>query len=86
LLKPIETAYPWTLVLLCIVHQVRNSLKYTTWKYPKALAASLRTTCAASTQATASAALVAFTGELGAQCFTSAQPSQKGHPSYLPTS
>jgi transposase-like protein len=41
--EAIETVYPRTQVQLCIVHQVRNSLKYVTWKDRKAVAASLRT-------------------------------------------
>jgi len=37
--EAIETVYPRTQVQLCIVHQVRNSLKYVTWKDRKAVAA-----------------------------------------------
>lgn len=86
LLKSIETVYPPTQVLLCIVHQVRNSPKCTTWKDRNVLASSPRTICAASTEAAASVALVASTGELGAQRSTIAPIWQKGYPGYLPTS
>ncbi len=65
--EAIETVYPRTQVQLCIVHQVRNSLKYVTWKDRKAVAASLRTIYTAPTEAAASAALVAFTEQWGAQ-------------------
>src|ERR671938_20847 len=35
--EAIETAFPKTEVQLCIVHQVRNSLKYVTWKWDEQL-------------------------------------------------
>src|SRR3989304_871 len=41
--EAIETAYPKTQVQLCIVHLVRNALKYVSWKERKAVAADLRT-------------------------------------------
>ena len=37
--EAIETVYPYTQVQLCIVHQVRNSLRYVTWKDRKRVAA-----------------------------------------------
>ena len=40
--KAIEAAYPHTRIQLCIVHQVRNSLKYVNWKDRKRVAADLR--------------------------------------------
>lgn len=75
--EAIETVYPRTQVQLCIVHQVRNSLKYVTWKDRKAVAASLRTIYTASTEAAASAALVAFTEQWGAQYSAIAPAWQK---------
>jgi transposase-like protein len=38
----IATAFPKTQVQLCIVHQVRNSLKFVSWKDRKAVAAGLK--------------------------------------------
>lgn len=38
----IEAAFPKTTVQLCIVHMVRNSLKFVSWKDRKALAAALK--------------------------------------------
>jgi putative transposase len=38
----INTAFPQTQVQLCIVHMVRNSLKYVTWKDYKAVTADLK--------------------------------------------
>src|SRR5690606_5340155 len=75
--EAIETVYPRTQVQLCIVHQVRNSLKYVTWKDRKAVAASLRTIYTAPTEAAASAALVAFTEQWGEQYSAIAPAWQK---------
>ena len=41
--EAIETVYPQTQVQLCIVHMVRNSLKYVSWKQRKEMAADLKT-------------------------------------------
>lgn len=38
----INSAYPQTQVQLCIVHRVRNSMKYVPWKDYKAVAAGLK--------------------------------------------
>ena len=40
--EAINTAFPETLVQLCIVHMVRNSLKYVPWKDYKAVTADLK--------------------------------------------
>lgn len=45
----IETVYPKTHVQLCIVHMVRHSLKYVSWKQRKEMAADLKTIYRAST-------------------------------------
>lgn len=65
--EAIEAVYPQTRVQLCIVHQVRNSLKYVSWKDRKAVAASLRLIYAAPTEAAARAALTAFSNQWGTQ-------------------
>lgn len=65
--EAIEAVYPHTRVQLCIVHQVRNSLKYVSWKDRKAVAASLRSIYTAPTEAAAKAALTAFTTQWGNQ-------------------
>ncbi len=38
----IETVYPKATVQLCIVHMVRNSLSFVSWKMKKEIAADLR--------------------------------------------
>jgi len=40
--EAINTAYPQTKIQLCIVHMVRNSLKFVSWKDRKAVAADLK--------------------------------------------
>jgi len=47
--EAIETAYPKTSVQLCIVHMVRYSLNYVSWKLRKEVAADLRTVYVAAT-------------------------------------
>ena len=40
--EAINTVYPQTKIQLCIVHMVRNSLKFVSWKNRKAVAADLK--------------------------------------------
>jgi len=56
----VEAVFPDTQVQLCIVHKVRNSLKYVPWKERKAVAADLRAIYAAATLAEAEQALETF--------------------------
>jgi putative transposase len=58
--EAIEAAYPKTQVQLCIVHMVRNSLRYVSWKTRKAVAADLRTIYGAKTVEEAELALADF--------------------------
>lgn len=58
--EAIEAVYPKTQIQLCIVHQVRHSLRYVSWKQRKAVAADLRRIYAAATLAEAEDALDAF--------------------------
>jgi transposase-like protein len=58
--EAIETAYPKARVQLCIVHMVRNSLKYVSWKDRKAVAADLKKIYTAQTGQEAEMALIAF--------------------------
>ncbi len=46
----VNTAYPQTHVQLCIVHMVRNSLKYVSWKDYKAVTADLKLIYCSSTE------------------------------------
>ena len=56
----IETAFPRTTVQTCIVHLIRNSLDYVSWKQRKPLAAALRPVYTAPSADAASEALRAF--------------------------
>lgn len=58
--EAIETVYPKAKVQLCIVHLIRNSLKYVGWKERKAVAADLKTIYTASTVDEAELSLMAF--------------------------
>lgn len=58
--EAIETVYPKTKVQLCIVHMVRNALKYVSWKDRKELAADLRKIYTSATLDEAELALEAF--------------------------
>jgi putative transposase len=58
--EAIEAVFPQTQVQLCIVHKVRNSLKYVPWKERKAVATDLRAIYGAATLAEAEHALERF--------------------------
>ncbi len=62
LAEAIEVAFPATTVQTCIVHLIRNSLDYATWKDRKAVAAALRPVYTAATVEAAQAALDEFAG------------------------
>lgn len=59
----IAAVYPRTQVQLCVVHMVRNSLRYVSWKHQKAIARDLRKIYTAPTIEAAEAALEAFSAE-----------------------
>ncbi len=48
--KAINAAYPKSDIQRCIVHQIRNSLKYVSWKERKTLATDMKTVYGASTE------------------------------------
>jgi len=58
--EAIEAVYPKTQVQLCIVHMVRNSLRYVSWKARKAVAADLKAIYGAKTLEEAELALASF--------------------------
>lgn len=61
--EAIETVFPRTQVQLCIVHMVRNSLKYVSWKQRKEVATDLKTIYQATTAEQAEMELMAFEGK-----------------------
>ncbi len=58
--EAIETVFPRTQVQLCIVHMVRHSLKYVSWKQRKEVATDLKTIYQATTAEQAEMNLAAF--------------------------
>lgn len=58
--EAIEAVFPRTQVPLCLVHKVRNSLKYVPWKERKRVAADLRAIYGAATLVEAQSALERF--------------------------
>ena len=58
--EAIESVFPRTEVQLCIVHMVRNSLRYVSWKQRKAVARDLKKVYSAATAEAAEQALAAF--------------------------
>jgi transposase-like protein len=65
--QAIEALYPQTQVQLCIVHLIRNCLRYVPWKDSKAVASDLKPIYQAPTLAEAEAALEAFAAKWDAQ-------------------
>jgi putative transposase len=65
--QAIEAVYPQTQVQLCIVHLIRNSLRYVPWKDSKAVAADLKTIYRAATLEAAEAALEDFAAQWDGQ-------------------
>ncbi len=61
----IETVFPKTEVQLCIVHMIRNSLRYVGWKDRKAVARELKTIYTAATAEAAEQAMEVFEAEYG---------------------
>ncbi|WP_397390581.1 IS256 family transposase, partial [Polynucleobacter sp.] len=58
--QAIASEFPQTRIQLCIVHMVRNSLKYVSWKDYKAVTADIKRIYQASTEALAQKALEEF--------------------------
>lgn len=63
--EAVESVFPQTRVQLCIVHKVRQSLKYVIWKDRKAVARDLRAIYAAATLEEAESALDRFEASWG---------------------
>lgn len=61
--QAIETAFPRTTVQLCIVHMVRASLRFVSWKDAKAVVADLKTIYRAASREDAEQQLALFAGK-----------------------
>jgi len=58
--EAIAAAWPQAIVQTCVVHLIRNSMRYASWKDRKAIAAGLRPVYTAATEEAAAAALETF--------------------------
>lgn len=63
----IEEVWPQATVQTCVVHLIRNSIRYTSWKHRKTIVKELRPVYQAATPEAAAAALDAFEAEWGDQ-------------------
>lgn len=61
--EAIESVFPDTQVQLCIVHMIRNSVKYVSWQDRKQICADLKTIYTSATEQQAEAALDEFGGK-----------------------
>ena len=85
LAEAIEAAFPQTTVQTCIVHLIRNSLDYASWKDRKTVAAALRPIYAAPSAEAAEEALAAFAaGPWGSKYPTIAQSWQRAWAHVIP--
>jgi len=82
--EAIETVYPKTDVQLCIVHLVRYSLNYVSWKLRKEVAADLRAIYTASTADEAEQRLVEFEAKWGEAYPPIAQSWRRNWPRIIP--
>jgi putative transposase len=82
--EAIETVYPKTAVQLCIVHMVRYSLNYVSWKLRKEIAADLRSIYAAATVEEAEQNLNEFEEKWGAAYAPIAQSWRRNWPRIIP--
>ena len=74
----INTAFPETQIQLCIVHMVRNSMKYVPWKGYKAMAADLKTIYKSATEDEALLELDNFSGQWDDK-YPQISPSRRSH-------
>ena len=82
--EAIETIYPNTTVQLCIVHMVRYSLNYVTWKYRKDLASDLKSIYGAGTIERAAQALDDFEERWGKSYPSIGQSWRRNWPRIIP--
>lgn len=80
----INSAFPETMVQTCIVHLVRHSLNFCSWKDRKAVAARLREIYSAETAEAARDALEEFDGEWGRQYPSIAQAWRRAWDEVIP--
>jgi transposase-like protein len=83
--EALEAAYPATTLQTCVVHLIRNSLEFASWKQRKALAAALRLVYTAASADAAQAALDGFAvGPWGRQFPMVVQAWRRAWPHVIP--
>ena len=82
--EAIEAVFPKTTVQLCIVHMVRYSLNFVSWKLRKTVAADLRTIYTAATVEEAELRLTEFDTKWGADYPSIVQSWQRNWPRIIP--
>jgi len=82
--EAIESVYPETQVQLCIVHMVRNSLRFVPWKDKKAVVADLKTVYTATNAESAQEALRQFRNRWDEKYPTIADSWQRNWESLIP--
>jgi putative transposase len=82
--EAITAAFPQAMVQTCIVHLVRHSLNFCSWKDRKAVAARLREVYGAETAEAAEEALEAFDEEWGGRYPSIAQAWRRAWPEVVP--
>ena len=81
--EAINTVYPQTKIQLCIVHMVRNSLKFVSWKDRKAVAADLKKIYRSLSVDEAEQELAAFGVAWDEKCPTISQSWQRHWPNLI---
>ncbi len=82
--EAIEAVYPKTAVQLCIVHMVRHSLNYVSWKQRKEVAADLKRIYRSTTAEEGEATLAAFEQKWNATHAPIAQSWRRNWPRIIP--
>jgi putative transposase len=82
--EAIEAVFPKTAVQLCIVHMVRYSLNFVSWKLRKQVAADLRTIYTAATVAEAAMRLAEFDAQWGQDYPSIVQSRQRNWERVIP--
>lgn len=83
--EAIEAVFPKATIQTCIVHMIRNSIRFVTWKDQKAVALALKPIYGAQTEVLAEAALAAFeSSALGARYPMIAKSWRSNWPRVIP--
>ena len=83
--ESISHVWPQAIVQTCVVHLIRNSMRYASWKHRKAIAAALRPIYTAATVEAAEHALAEFAeSELGRRCVAAVDVWRRAWAEFVP--